>query len=127
MMLVVFGYVYWFLVWGWLVIGFDEVFDVGVWLCGLMFVVVFGVGVVVLVEGVVCYVWWFWDYGMIVIIDYGDGWISLIIGFLVMLLLVGVWVVVGSVVGVVVIGEELCVIVELCWCGWLVDVVVLIG
>ena len=112
---------------GRLVTGFDELSASGVRSRGLTFAVAPGAAVVAPAGGVVRYAGRFRAYGMVVIVDHGDGWTSLVSGLGDSAVKVGEPVAMGAPIGRAAAGEDPRVTVELRRRGRPVDMAMLVG
>lgn len=112
---------------GRLVTGLDELSDAGVRSRGLTFAVAAGAPVVAPAAGVVRYVRPFRGYGTIVILDHGDGWISLVTGLGAAGVVVGQRLGTGASLGRAGRGEDPRITVELRRRGRPMDIPALIG
>jgi septal ring factor EnvC (AmiA/AmiB activator) len=112
---------------GRLVTGFDEVSDAGVRSRGLTFATPPGAPVVAPAAGIVRYARRFRDYGMIVILDHGDGWTSLVTGLARVSVAVGQRLGAGATLGTAAEGDDPRITVELRRRGRPVDAAALIG
>lgn len=112
---------------GRLVTGFDEVSSSGVRSRGLTFAVAPAAPVVAPAGGVVRYAGRFRAYGMVVIVDHGDGWTSLVAGLGETAVKVGATVAMGAPIGRAATGDEPRVTVELRRRGRPIDMAALIG
>ena len=112
---------------GAVVTGLGEVSDAGVRSRGLTFRVAPGAFVVAPAAGVVRYARPFRGYGMIVVIDHGDGWTSLLTGLVQAAVRAGQRVAAGAPVGRAARAEEPLVTVELRRRGRPADIAALIG
>ena len=112
---------------GRLVTGFDELSDAGVRSRGLTFVVAPRTPVVAPAAGIVRYARTFRGYRVIVIIDHGDGWTSLITGLGVAAVGAGQRVVMGAPLGRAASGDDPRVTVELRRRGEPFDLAAMIG
>lgn len=112
---------------GRLVTGLDELSDTGVRSRGLTFVVLPAARVHAPAGGTVRYARAFRDYGIVVIIDHGDGWTSAVIGLAATRVRPGDMVQPGTVLGAAGNGREPQVTVELRRRGVPVDIAALIG
>lgn len=112
---------------GRLVTGFDELSDSGVRSRGLTFATSDGAGVVAPAAGIVRYARHFRAYGVIVIIDHGNGWNSLVTGLARAAVAPGQRVAIGATLGTAPSGDDPRVTVELRRRGRPVDAAALIG
>jgi septal ring factor EnvC (AmiA/AmiB activator) len=112
---------------GRLVTGFDEVSVSGVRSRGLTFAVARAAPVVAPAGGVVRYAGRFRAYGVVVIVDHGGGWTSLIAGLGETAVTVGARVAMGAPIGRAAIGEEPRITVELRRRGRPIDMAALVG
>ena len=112
---------------GRLVAGLDELSPAGVRSRGLTFAVAPGAPVSAPAGGVVRYARRFRDYGVIIIIDHGDGWTTLVTGLGGGVVAPGTRVAMGDSLGVAARGEDPRVTVELRRRGRPVDIASLVG
>ena len=112
---------------GRLVTGFGEKSEAGVRSRGLTFAAGAGSAVVAPASGVVRYARRFRDYGTIIIIDHGHGWVSLVTGLASVRAVRGATVMIGAPIGIVRGGDDPRVTVELRRHGKPVDIAGLIG
>ncbi len=112
---------------GKLVTGFDEVSDAGVRSRGLTFATAPFADVVAPADGIVRYARRFRDYGMIVILDHGDGWSSLVTGLARVAVKSGQRVAMGAALGTAQGRDDPQITVELRRRGRPVDAAALIG
>ncbi|WP_235512804.1 murein hydrolase activator EnvC family protein [Sphingomonas sp. Leaf17] len=112
---------------GRLVTGLDEVSAAGVRARGLSFAVAPGARVVAPAGGVVRFARTFRGYGVIVVIDHGDGWTTLLTGLSRASVESGQAVTAGAAVGLAATGDDPQVTVELRRRGRPVDIVALLG
>ncbi len=112
---------------GRLVTGFDEVSNAGVRSRGLTFVTAPAASVVAPAAGIVRYARRFRAYGMIVILDHGDGWTSLVTGLARVAVAPGQRIAAGAALGTASSGDDPRVTVELRRRGRPVDAAALIG
>ncbi|WP_201781052.1 murein hydrolase activator EnvC family protein [Sphingomonas sp. Leaf343] len=112
---------------GRLVTGFGEISEAGVRSRGLSFVTAPGATVVAPAGGRVRYARRFGDYGMIVVIDHGDGWTSLLSGLSRVGVKAGAEVAQGQTIGRAVGGEQLPLTVEVRRRGRPIDAAALAG
>ncbi len=112
---------------GRLVTGLDEISDAGVRSRGLTFVVAPGAPVVAPAGGIVRYARRFRDYGVVVIIDHGGGWTSLVTGIGESAVLPGARVAMGTPIGRAATGDDPRITLELRRRGRPVDIATLIG
>ena len=112
---------------GRLVTGLDEISDAGVRSRGLTFAVAPGAAVVSPAAGVVRYARPFRSYGMVVILDHGGGWISLVTGLGRVGVAVGQRLDAGAALGVAGSGEDPRITVELRRRGRPMDIAALLG
>ncbi|WP_267414746.1 peptidoglycan DD-metalloendopeptidase family protein, partial [Sphingomonas sp. GC_Shp_4] len=111
---------------GRLVTGLDEVSAAGVRSRGLTFAVEPRAPVRAPAGGTVRYARQFRDFGMIVIIDHGDGWTSLLTGLGRLAVTPGQAVAAGAMLGRAGVGDDAAVTVELRRCGRPMDIVALL-
>ncbi|WP_380785538.1 murein hydrolase activator EnvC family protein [Sphingomonas sp. R86521] len=112
---------------GRLVTGFDEVSDAGVRSRGLTLATAAGAGVAAPAAGIVRYARRFRGYGVIVILDHGDGWTSLVTGLARVVVAPGQQVALGAALGTAPAGDDPRVTVELRRRGRPMDAAALIG
>ena len=112
---------------GRLVTGFGEISSAGVRSRGLSFVVAPGAPVVAPAAGVVRYAGRFRGYGIIVILDHGDGWSSLLTGLAAARVAVGERVATGGAIGTAATGDDPRITVELRRRGEPIDAAALVG
>ncbi|WP_445191457.1 murein hydrolase activator EnvC family protein [Sphingomonas sp. Tas61C01] len=112
---------------GRLVTGFDEISAAGVRSRGLTFAVSPRAPVVAPAGGVVRYAGRFRAYGVVVIVDHGDGWTSLVAGLGETAVAVGARIAMGAPIGRAAAGEEPLITIELRRRGRPVDMAALVG
>lgn len=112
---------------GRLVTGLDEVSAAGVRSRGLSFAVAPGAGIVAPAGGIVRFAAQFRSYGVIVVIDHGDGWTSVLTGLSRASVRPGQTLTSGAVIGLAATGDDPVLTVELRRRGRPVDIVALLG